>query len=70
MRNYNSRLLLEDHIAIGNFAKFGGGIAIHHNRNMLEKFLSVCITLRLIKGVGLMFPKLDQNPPHFALLMM
>jgi hypothetical protein len=30
---------------------------------MLEEFLSICITLRLIKGASLMLVELDQDPP-------
>jgi hypothetical protein len=48
---------------MGNFVKFGGGTTIHHNRSMLEEFLSIFITSRLIKGASLMFLEVDQDPP-------
>jgi len=54
-------------VAIGNFMKFGGGTIVHHNCSMLEEFLFVCITSRLIKGASLMFLEVDQDPPLYTI---
>jgi hypothetical protein len=42
--------------AIDNFAKFGGGDAMHHNCAMLEECIFVSITSYFLVGVHLPYP--------------
>jgi hypothetical protein len=50
-------------VAIGNFVKFGGGMALHHNSNMLKEFLYVGITSCLLVGVSLPILEVGHDPP-------
>jgi len=50
-------------VAISNFVKFGGGITLHHNSNMLKEFIYISITSCLLVGVNLPILEVGHDPP-------
>ncbi len=49
--------------AYGNFVKFGGWVALHHNKGMSTNTLSVVMSSSLMVITSLPFPDLDHETP-------
>jgi hypothetical protein len=52
-------------ITLKSFVKFGGGMVKHCGKSMIDEYLSIGITQVSLKGVHLLVPKPNNDPPFY-----